>query len=125
MQYRYLSPYRPLGSWVSLDIPYSLEIPTETDINPFDPTWKIHDVLITESPLNKEKVKALQLWELSELNNAKSLYDTLQSMKLDVKAPYYETCIKEELSQKITEFKIKNIETLNKMVDKYVKYVNN
>jgi len=121
MEYRYLSMLRPLGAWVSIDIPYSLESPTEKDIHPFRPDWKPHDVLITQEPLNKEKIESLQLTDLTAINNAKKLYDALQGMTLNVEDIYIRG-IKDELSDKIINGKIKNVETLDKMVQKYVKY---
>ncbi|MDD2402857.1 MAG: hypothetical protein PHD60_11775 [Clostridia bacterium] len=124
MYYRYASLLRPLGSWVSLDYEYRIEDPKETDIDPFRPDWKAHDVLVTEFPLLKEEITSLQLTEVQEMKKRKELYDKLYEMTLNVKAERYETVIKEELGDKIRSGKIKNETVLNKMVEKYVKYAN-
>jgi len=122
--YRYASLLRPLGCWVSLDHPFTIEDPLESDIDPFKPDWKAHDVLITEVPLPKEKIESLQLTDIQEMKIRKELYDKLYEMTLNVKAEIYETMIKEELGDKIRVGKIKTETVLDKMIEKYVKYVN-
>lgn len=122
MSYRYLSPLRPLGCWVSLDQEFTLEEPLPSDIDPFDPEWHIHNVLVTESPLPKEKIKSLQLIDLELVNNQKILCDKLDKMEIRTKTAYVETMVKEELKSKIIAGKIKNETVLEKMVSKYEQY---
>lgn len=124
MSYRYLSLLRPLGCWLSIEQPYTIETPTETDVDPFRPDWPAHDVLVTEEPLPKERIESLQLTDLSEMQKRKILYDKLFEMSLNVKAAIYEVGIKAELGDKIRSGKIRDEVVLGKMVDKYVKYVN-
>ncbi len=122
--YRYASLLRPLGSWVSLDYEYRIEEPAETDIDPFRPDWPAHNVLVTEYPLLKEEIKSLQLTDVAEMKKRKELYDKLYEMTFNVNAERYETMIKDELGEKIRNGKIKDENVLNKMVTKYVNYVN-
>jgi hypothetical protein len=124
MSYRYLSPFRPLGSWVFLEQNFSIESPLESDVDPFRPDWRIHDVLVTETPLPKEKIESLQLIDLAEALKRKALCDTLDEMDLNVKAARVEAVIKDELWEKIKAGKIKNETVLNKMVEKHVNYAN-
>lgn len=124
MSYRYASLLRPPGCWVSIDQEYLIEEPLETDIDPFRDDWKAHNVLITEFPLPKEKIQSLQLTDVQEMKKRKELYDKLYEMTLNVKAERYESMIKEELGDKIRLGKIKNQTVLDKMIQKYVKYVN-
>lgn len=123
-EYRYLSTLRPLGCWVNLDQEFRIETPTDTDVNPFDPTWKVHSVLVTDAPLPNEKIQSYQLTDLQTVNNQKALDDILNEMVLNVKAERTEVLIKEELGAKIRAGKIKNCTVLNKMVEKYVNSCN-
>lgn len=124
MSSRYASLFRPLGCWVNLDRPFTIEDPTETDIDPFRPDWPAHNVLVTEEPLQKDKIESLQLTDIQEMHKRKALYDTLYEMTLNVKVERYESMIKEELGEKIRNGKIKDENVLNKMVTKYVNYAN-
>jgi len=124
-EYRYASLLRPLGCWISLDCEYRIEDPLESDVDPFRPDWRIHNVLVTEEPLQKDKIESLQLIDLSEALKRKALCDLLDEMNLNVKAARVEAGIKDELWEKIKVGKIKNETVLNKMVEKYVNYVNN
>lgn len=124
MSYRYLSPYRPLGSWVFLEQKFIIENPLESDVDPFRPDWRIHNVLVTEEPLQKDKIESLQLIDLSEALKRKALCDLLDEMNLNVKAARVEAGIKDELWEKIKVGKIKNENVLNKMIEKYVNYAN-
>lgn len=114
--YRYASLLRPLGCWVSLEIPFSIETPHEGDCDPFRPDWPAHDVLVTEEPLSKEKIQSLQLTDIQARYNQKSLYDIL--VKKDC-----HRLIKEELGDKIIEGKIKTEDQLERMIVKYNKYL--
>ena len=124
MSYRYASLLRPLGCWVFLTQDFSIEEPLESDVDPFRADWKAHNVLVTEFPLKKEEIQSLQLTDVQEMKNRKELYDKLLEMPLNVKAERYETMIKEELGDKIRDGKIKNEALLDKMITKYVNYVN-
>lgn len=121
MSYRYSSKLRPLGCWLNLDQTVTIEDPTPADVDPFDPEWKIHNVLVTETPLQAEKIKSLQLLDVQQAQAQKKLYDLLMSMKLDCNAKV-EICIKFELGDKIKAGKIKDEATLNKLVKKNVDY---
>jgi hypothetical protein len=121
---RYLSTLRPLGCWVNLDQEFKIENPKDTDVNPFDPTWKVHSVLVTDAPLPDEKIQSYQLTDLQKVNNQKALCDILNGMVLNVKAERTEVLIKEELGAKIQAGKIKNRTVLNKMVERYVNSCN-
>jgi hypothetical protein len=118
-EYRYASLLRPLGSWVSLEQPFRIEDPKESDVDAFNPGWRAHDVLVTESPLDPEKIKSLQLTDIEESRNQKALCDKLYSMNLNHK---YESMIKDELGDKIRECKVKTEDQLNRMIEKYKKY---
>lgn len=123
-EYRYLSTLRPLGCWVNLDQEFRIEKPANADVNPFDPTWKVHSVLVTEAPLPNEKIQSYQLTDLQKVINQKALYDILNDMVLNVKTERTEVLIKEELGAKIRAGKIKNRTVLTKMVEKYVNSCN-
>lgn len=124
MEYRYASLLRPLGCWVSIDQEFRIENPLDSDVDPFNPDWPAHDVLITEEPLSKEKIESLQLTDIAAMNERKQLYDLLNSMSLDVRVSRNEVLIKDELGDKIKTGKIRNEVVLDKMVSKYVNYVN-
>jgi hypothetical protein len=115
-EYRYASLLRPLGSWVSLEQPFRIEDPKESDVDAFNPGWRAHDVLVTESPLDPEKIKSLQLTDIEESRNQKALYDALYSMELHADIKY-------ELGEKIRETKIRTEDQLNRMIEKYKKYL--
>jgi hypothetical protein len=114
-EFRYASLLRPLGSWVNLDQPFRIENPESTDVDSFNPAWRAHDVLVTESPLDPEKIKSLQLTDVEASRKQKALYDELYSMDIHEDIKY-------ELGVKIREYKIKTEEQLIKMVEKYKKY---
>jgi hypothetical protein len=120
--YRYASLLRPLGCWLSLTIPFTIEDPEEGDYDPFKPDWKAHNVLVTEEPLNSEVMRSLQLTDIAEMKRRKALYDVLEGMEVRGKSEYIKSLIKQELGDKIREGKIKNIMVLDKMIKKYEKY---
>jgi hypothetical protein len=88
MSYRYASLLRPLGCWVSIDQEYSIEEPQEKDIDPFRPDWPAHNVIVTDEPLSKEKIKSLQLTDIAEMQKRKDLCNILEGKEIKTKSEY-------------------------------------
>ncbi len=124
MEYRYASLLRPIGCWVYLNQNFRIEDPLESDIDPFNPDWPAHNVLVSDEPLPTEKIESLQLTDVAAMKERKRLYDLLNNMSLDTRVARNEVLIKEELGDKIRVGKIKNEVVLKRIVEKYVNYVN-